>query len=44
MVNVAWLDGHVKSEKPGKLEANAALENGKRLNSGIDRFLYWNLR
>ena len=42
-VNVAWLDGHAKSVKPGILEANSERENGKPLQSGIDRFLYWNL-
>jgi prepilin-type processing-associated H-X9-DG protein len=43
-LNVAWVDGHVKFEKPGKLEMTAEEEGGKPTGSGIDRYRYWNLR
>lgn len=41
---IAWADGHVKSEGPGKLEAIADAEGGKPTGDGIDCYQYWNLR
>jgi prepilin-type processing-associated H-X9-DG protein len=41
---VAFVDGHVGMMPRETLEASADTESGQRLGSGIDRFLYWNLR
>ena len=41
--NVAFADGHVKSMKQGKLEEQAAAEDGAAL-ANFDVFVLWNLR
>jgi prepilin-type processing-associated H-X9-DG protein len=43
-VTVAWLDGHVSSQRLGKLETLIGVEGGRLTGKGIDRYRYWNLR
>jgi prepilin-type processing-associated H-X9-DG protein len=43
-INVAWLDGHIKTQSPGVLEETAETENDKPLKAGIDRYVHWNTR
>lgn len=44
MVNVAWLDGHVKGMNRSVLEEAPEQEKGMPLGAGIDGFRYWNLK